>query len=197
MLYEDFISGKLDASNHRHDLGSHATQPSLSSSSSKAGKVENITQIMWPSLYLGKPLEQSPLHQKAQSMAKALLGADMAFDFDMLISKVRYNGLHIRQTTGSFRSWVNTNIRIILDPSVRASHLSLKITKIIFHGKYWKNFRPYVTEIGFPYYAKVERFHPRMLNAVKWGSQKSVKRKCTKLNLQNIKSSLVRKELKM
>ena len=22
-LYEDFISGKLDASNHRHDLGSH------------------------------------------------------------------------------------------------------------------------------------------------------------------------------
>ena len=104
MLYEDFISGKLDASNHRHDLGSHATQPSLSSSSSKVGKVENITQIMWPSLYLGKPLEESPLHQKAQSMAKALLGADMAFDFDMLISKVRYNGLHIRQTTGSFRS---------------------------------------------------------------------------------------------
>ena len=25
MLYEDFISGKLDASNHRHDLGSHAS----------------------------------------------------------------------------------------------------------------------------------------------------------------------------
>ena len=130
MLYEDFISGKLDASNHRHDLGSHATQPPVSSSSSKAGKVENITQIMWPSLYLGKPLEESPLHQKAQSMAKALLGADMAFDFDMLISKVRYNGLHIRQTTGSFRSWVNTNIRIILDPSVRASHYLWKSPKL-------------------------------------------------------------------
>ena len=81
-LYEDFISGKLDASNHRHDLGSHVD---------KAGdsKVENITQIMWPSLYLGKPLGESTLHRRAESMAKALMGADMAFDFDMLISKVR------------------------------------------------------------------------------------------------------------
>ena len=42
-LYEDFISGKLDASNHRHDLGSHVEL--------KTAK-ENITQIMWPSLYL-------------------------------------------------------------------------------------------------------------------------------------------------
>lgn len=134
MLYEDFISGKLDASNHRHDLGSHATQPPALSSGSRdssKSKVENITQIMWPSLYLGKPLEESPLHQKAQSMAKALLGADMAFDFDMLISKVRYNGLHIMQTIGSLRSWVNTNsCRIILDP--RALYLiCLKITKKI------------------------------------------------------------------
>ena len=161
MLYEDFISGKLDASNHRHDLGSHATQPPLSSSSSKAGKVENITQIMWPSLYLGKPLEESPLHQKAQSMAKALLGADMAFDFDMLISKVRYNGLHIRQTTGSFRSWANTNIRIILDPSVRASHYLWKSPKL------FSSETSDLTEIGFPYYAKVERCHPRMVECYK------------------------------
>ena len=80
-LYEDFISGKLDASNHRHDLGSHVD-------SKQEAKMENITQIMWPSLYLGKSVGESALHRKAESMAKALLGADMAFDFDMLISKV-------------------------------------------------------------------------------------------------------------
>lgn len=43
-LYKDFISGKLDASNHRHDLGSHVEL--------KTKAKENITQIMWPSLYL-------------------------------------------------------------------------------------------------------------------------------------------------
>ena len=56
---------------------------------------ENITQIMWPSLYLGQTainsLDNSPLHQKAERLAKSLLGEDMAFDFDMLISKVRLN----------------------------------------------------------------------------------------------------------
>ena len=87
-LYEDFISGKLDASNHRHDLGSHVKI--LDPTKAK----ENITQIMWPSLYLDQTpinsLEQSPLHQKAEKMAKTLLGEDMAFDFDMLISKVLF-----------------------------------------------------------------------------------------------------------
>ena len=33
-------------------------------------------------------VNQSPLHQKAEKLARALLGDDMAFDFDMLISKV-------------------------------------------------------------------------------------------------------------
>ena len=54
---------------------------------------ENITQIMWPSLYFGperpiESLQKSPLHMKAEKMAKALMGSDMAFDFDMLITKV-------------------------------------------------------------------------------------------------------------
>ena len=196
MLYEDFISGKLDASNHRHDLGSHATQPPLSSSSSKAGKVENITQIMWPSLYLGKPLEESPLHQKAQSMAKALLGADMAFDFDMLISKVRYNGLHIRQTTGSFRSWVNTNRRIILDPSVRASHYLWKSPKL-FSMENTEKLPTLRYGNWFSVLRKSREMSSSNVECCKMRLKKSVKRKCTKMNLQNIKSSLVRKELKM
>ena len=92
-IYEDFISGKLDATNHRHDLGSHAAVQDVK----KAKNVENITQIMWPSLYLDqtsvKTIEQSPIHKKAEKMAKSLLGDDMAFDFDMLISKVQLHFL--------------------------------------------------------------------------------------------------------
>ena len=83
-LYEDFMSGKLDASEHRHDLGSHQQ--------AKTKGAENITQIMWPSLYFQeatRPIINSPLHAKATSLAKSLLGQDMAFDFDMLISKAR------------------------------------------------------------------------------------------------------------
>ena len=89
-IYEDFISGNLDATNHRHDLGSHAAKDEK-----KAKNGENITQIMWPSLYLDetsvKSIEQSPIHKKAEKMAKSLLGDDMVFDFDMLISKVLWN----------------------------------------------------------------------------------------------------------
>ena len=46
-LYEDFINGKIEASKHRHDLGSHVD---------KKTKMENITQIMWPSLYMETPI---------------------------------------------------------------------------------------------------------------------------------------------
>ena len=49
---------------------------------------------MWPNLYMDKAskpitLEESPLHKIASKIAKELLGKDMEFDFDMLISKVR------------------------------------------------------------------------------------------------------------
>ena len=50
---------------------------------------------MWPSLYMAngsKPIqtvEESPLQQVASKLAKGLLGEDMEFDFDMLISKVK------------------------------------------------------------------------------------------------------------
>ena len=46
VIQKDFMSGKLDASDHRHDLGSHNEQ--------KIKGQENITQIMWPSLYFQK-----------------------------------------------------------------------------------------------------------------------------------------------
>ena len=34
-------------------------------------------------------IEESPLHKVASKLAKGLLGEDMEFDFDMLISKVK------------------------------------------------------------------------------------------------------------
>ena len=43
--------------------------------------------MMWPSLYLDMDTEASPLHRAVVSMARQLLGDDMEFDFDMLISK--------------------------------------------------------------------------------------------------------------
>ena len=42
---------------------------------------------MWPSLYLEVPVSQSVLHTRVLQLAKDLLGPDMEFDFDMLISK--------------------------------------------------------------------------------------------------------------
>ncbi len=51
-------------------------------------------QIMWPNLYMDKAsmpitVGESPLHKIAEKIAKELLGEDMEFDFDMLISKVK------------------------------------------------------------------------------------------------------------
>ena len=44
---------------------------------------------MWPSLYLNGGRKKSVLHKRTVDLAKALLGEDMDFDFDMLISKVK------------------------------------------------------------------------------------------------------------
>ena len=42
---------------------------------------------------------QGPLHERSQAVARRILGDDMAFDFDMLIYKVRTSlALHSLQT---------------------------------------------------------------------------------------------------
>jgi len=41
---------------------------------------------MWPSSYIPQ-LRQGPIHQRLELLAQAILGDDMAFDFDMMISK--------------------------------------------------------------------------------------------------------------
>mmetsp|Transcript_62444 Transcript_62444/g.123425 ORF Transcript_62444/g.123425 Transcript_62444/m.123425 type:complete len:322 (-) Transcript_62444:100-1065(-) len=73
-LYHRIITGEINASAHRHDLGKHL-----------GGNKENVPQIMWPSLYFN--WKQGPLHSRALALAQALLGPDMVFDFDMLIYK--------------------------------------------------------------------------------------------------------------
>ena len=78
-MYQKFLTGSINASAHRHDLGGFLG-PKLTTG-------ENVCQIMWPSDYV-ENLAKGPLHQRALAISKLLLGADMAFDFDMLIHKV-------------------------------------------------------------------------------------------------------------
>ena len=78
-LYDDILSGRVNAERHRHDLGSHLPLA--------GGRMENICQVMWPASYLAGGVTESVLHKKTVEMAKRLLGEDMVFDFDMLISK--------------------------------------------------------------------------------------------------------------
>ena len=78
-LYDDIVTGRVNADQHRHDLGSHVRRSDQTK--------ENICQIMWPSLYLDMKVEESLLHNRVVAMSRQLLGDDMEFDFDMLISK--------------------------------------------------------------------------------------------------------------
>jgi hypothetical protein len=76
-LYDKLMNGEVDVSAHRHDLGNHIDRKTV---------VENICQIMWPSVYVSG-LDQGPIHQRVLAISRIVLGDDMDFDFDMLISK--------------------------------------------------------------------------------------------------------------
>ena len=76
--YDRFLSGEIDCGKMRSDLGAGADPQ-------KAG-VENITQIMWPSVFVPELLE-SRAYAKMLALVRELLGEDMDFDFDMLINK--------------------------------------------------------------------------------------------------------------
>ena len=80
-IYDRLLSGEIESGDKRSDLGSHIPR--------KEGVRENITQIMWPSA-LYPPLLDLPLHQKALSVARELIGADAELDFDMMIHKAPY-----------------------------------------------------------------------------------------------------------
>jgi len=80
-LYSKMLSGSVDTSAHRHDLGSYIEKP-------KEAK-EHVLQIMWPSLYFN--YETGPLHSRVNALAKELMGPDMAIDFDHLIYKAPHS----------------------------------------------------------------------------------------------------------
>lgn len=77
-IYDRLLSGDIESGDKRSDLGSHLPR--------KEGIRENITQIMWPSA-LYPPLRELPLHDKALSIARELIGDDAELDFDMMIHK--------------------------------------------------------------------------------------------------------------
>jgi phytanoyl-CoA hydroxylase len=96
-LCERMLSGEIDCGTHRQDLGSHAPPSDAAAAAAAATgrRVENTTQIMWPSLFAAG-LHDGPLHQRSKAVCKILLEAEPAaavhnseivFDFDMLIDK--------------------------------------------------------------------------------------------------------------
>jgi phytanoyl-CoA hydroxylase len=62
----------------RHDLGAH--KPTVLQG------IENVGQIQWPT-DLVENSREGPLHARGYAIARALVGDDAAFDFDMLIWK--------------------------------------------------------------------------------------------------------------
>lgn len=77
-VYDRMLSGEIDAGPRRGDLGG-GTGPA-------EGRVESITQIMWPS-DLVEGLGESSAYRRALEVSREILGEDMSFDFDMLINK--------------------------------------------------------------------------------------------------------------
>ncbi|MEP7268058.1 MAG: phytanoyl-CoA dioxygenase family protein [Saprospiraceae bacterium] len=76
-IYEELLSGKINTGKNRSDLGENL---------GTSKRVENITQIMWPSDFI-EGIHQKPYHRSALQLAKSLLGSDLEMDFDMLINK--------------------------------------------------------------------------------------------------------------
>jgi ectoine hydroxylase-related dioxygenase (phytanoyl-CoA dioxygenase family) len=81
-IYNHFLDGSIDAGKNRTDLGVGMGNNE---------KVENITQIMWPSDFVPAVLEMA-YHKRALTIARSLQGNDMEMDFDMLINKAPHTG---------------------------------------------------------------------------------------------------------
>lgn len=79
-IYDRFLSGAIDTGKNRSDLGAGLGDNK---------KVENITQIMWPSDFV-EGLSGMSYHVHSLAIARDLLGDDMEMDFDMLINKAPF-----------------------------------------------------------------------------------------------------------
>jgi hypothetical protein len=77
-LVERMVEGRIDCGESRADLGGHRARVRAS--------VENITHIMLPS-EAAPQLAESTFFRRSLDIARALLGADLERDMDMLIDK--------------------------------------------------------------------------------------------------------------
>lgn len=79
-IYDEMLDGTIDTGKNRSDLGMGI---------GNNDKVENITQIMWPSDFVPDILTMT-YHERALQIARSLQGTDMEMDFDMLINKAPF-----------------------------------------------------------------------------------------------------------
>ena len=79
-IYDEFISGVIDAGSNRRDLKGE----------DGSSKSESITQIMVPSKHYPALLD-SEYYRKIRSIARTLLGNDLEIDFDMFINKAPHS----------------------------------------------------------------------------------------------------------
>ena len=87
IIYEDFLSGRVDTQGFRSDLSGEADS---TNDAAALQAQERITQIMVPSR-LQPSLLQKAIHQRCLAVSHQLLGDDLALDFDMLIDKPPYS----------------------------------------------------------------------------------------------------------
>ena len=79
-IYDEFLSGVIDAGSTRRDLKGE----------DGSAKSESITQIMVPSKHYPALLD-SAYYKKIRSISRTLLGEDLDIDFDMFISKAPHS----------------------------------------------------------------------------------------------------------
>jgi len=87
IIYENFLSGRVDTQDFRSDLSGIADS---AKDSAIQQTQERITQIMVPSRLQPSLLHQA-IHQRCLAVSHQLLGDDLALDFDMLIDKPPYS----------------------------------------------------------------------------------------------------------
>ena len=119
--YESFLEDNGPNRKYRSDLGGHVEQT--------GEKKELITQIMIPSRQRPELLDLG-LHIKSLTIAKQLLGDDMALDFDMLIDKAPH--------TNTITPWHQDRAYWITMPDLRAVSCWVALDKaIVDNGCMW------------------------------------------------------------
>jgi ectoine hydroxylase-related dioxygenase (phytanoyl-CoA dioxygenase family) len=79
-IYDEFISGAIDAGSNRRDLKGEDGPSDR----------ESITQIMVPSRHY-PALQDSLYYEKIRAISRSLLGEDLEIDFDMFINKAPHS----------------------------------------------------------------------------------------------------------